>query len=155
MRKNSNLGGIAAAIIIATATVGCTDGIIYDQYKPLNGWERADTAKFSVPAAAEAGIYRTDIGLRTNADYPFTGICLIVDKLILPAGTTQSDTLNCQLIDKHGRATGRGLSNYQYLFNTSSTCLKKGDSLVVTVRHNMKRETLPGIEDVGLKITKE
>lgn len=146
---------MAAAAVIATAAMGCTDGIIYDQYKPLNGWEKADTAKFSVPAATETGVYRTDIGLRTNADYPFTGICLIVDKLILPAGTTQSDTLNCQLIDRHGRATGRGLSNYQYLFNTSSTSLKKGDSLVVTVRHNMKRETLPGIEDVGLKITKE
>jgi hypothetical protein len=33
--------------------------------------------------------------------------------------------------------------------------LQEGDSLHVVVRHNMKREILPGIFDVGIKLLKE
>ena len=31
----------------------------------------------------------------------------------------------------------------------------KGDSIIVSVRHNMKREILPGISDIGYMLIKK
>lgn len=138
-----------------SAFAACTGGTIYDSYKHMRGWERTDTATFSVPAVTTGGTYTTSVGLRINAHYPFTGICMIVDQRIMPTGTVHSDTLNCKLTDRRGQALGNGLSNYQYLFNASRLKLREGDSLVVAVRHNMKRETLPGIEDIGVRVDLE
>lgn len=146
---------MAAAVTMAAALTACSGGTVYDRYKHVTEWERADTASFVVPAMTAGGAYSTDVGLRINANYPFKGICLIVDRRVLPADIVLSDTIDCLLIDNNGRATGRGLSNYQYLFHVDNMKLNQGDSLIVTVRHNMKRETLPGIEDIGLKVTRE
>lgn len=155
MPRNRFLKAAAAALAAVAALAACGDGTVYDRYKPVDGWERADTATFHVRPAKAAGTYRTDVGLRTNAQYPFTGICIIVDRRILPADTRRSDTLYCRLTDKRGKPLGHGLSNYQYQFSAPACQLQEGDSLIVSVRHNMKRETLPGIEDIGLKMTRE
>ena len=32
--------------------------------------------------------------------------------------------------------------------------IEQGDSLRINIRHNMKREILPGIADVGIKFTR-
>ncbi|MBP7359673.1 MAG: gliding motility lipoprotein GldH, partial [Prevotella sp.] len=45
-----------------------------------------------------------------------------------------------------------GISYYQYNFNISHIELHKGDSIHVCIRHNMKREILPGISDVGFSL---
>lgn len=152
MPLNKRRSAIAAIMAACSALAACTGGTIYDSYKHMRGWERTDTAMFPVPAVPTGGTYTISIGLRINAHYPFTGICMIVDQRILPAGTVHSDTLNCKLTDGRGQALGNGLSNYQYLFDASRLKLREGDSLVVAVRHCMKRETLPGIEDIGVKV---
>ena len=50
---------------------------------------------------------------------------------------------------------GSGVSLYQYLLPITTHTYEKGDSIRVRVIHNMKREDLPGIADVGIKITKQ
>ena len=55
-----------------------------------------------------------------------------------------------QLTDEKGNAIGKGINYHQYRFPVSSFDLNNGDSLVVNIRHDMKREILPGICDVGL-----
>lgn len=143
---------MAAAGAVALALSACGGGTVYDSYKPLGEWNRTDTALFRVPPVAEAGAYAAEIGLRTNADYPFKAVTVIVDCTVLPAGTVVSDTLNCRLADDDGNTLGSGQSNFQHVFPVRRLRLSGGDSLVVAVRHHMMRETLPGIEDVGLRI---
>ena len=70
----------------------------------------------------------------------------------MPAMTVKSDTLSCRLIDETGNALGNGVSNYQYLIPLTSLTLKKGDRLRIAIRHDMKREILPGISDIGLRL---
>lgn len=64
------------------------------------------------------------------------------------------DTIQCKLIDKNGATTGQGISYYQYNFPINVYQLNKNDSIHVTIRHDMKREILPGISDIGLKVVK-
>lgn len=133
----------------------CTNGLVYDQYHhtPLAGWEKNDTLFFDVARLQEAGLYTTDLGLRINGSYPFTGLTLIVTQTILPQRQTRRDTVNCELMTSRGTIKGQGLSYYQYTYHVASLKLQKGDSLHVSVRHDMKREILPGISDVGIQLS--
>ena len=131
----------------------CNKHVVYDKYNhtPISGWEKNDTLKFDIQIA-EGGFYQQNLGLRINGAYPFMSLCLIVEQTIYPSNKTIVDTLNCSLINKDGYAKGNGISYYQYNFNISHIELHKGDSIHVCIRHNMKREILPGISDVGFSL---
>lgn len=156
MRTRLNLLAVTAITVTASLSA-CSDSKVYDHYEhtPLAGWEKNDLLSFSVPAAKEDGLYTTDLGLRINATYPFMSLTLIVDQHILPADTTVSDTLSCDLIDTDGKTHGQGVNFYQYQFHISQLPLHQGDSLQVSVRHDMKREILPGISDIGLIVERK
>ena len=72
---------MAAALAALSA---CDENTVYNSYRPVGVWERTDTVKFAVPQAKAEGTYTTEVGLRINARYPFTGICIIVDRRIMP-----------------------------------------------------------------------
>ena len=65
---------------------------------------------------------------------------------------TQQYPTPFHLYDEKGNVLGDGVSYFQYNFMLSEVDLREGDSLHVCVRHIMKREILPGISDIGLKM---
>ncbi len=132
----------------------CTGNKVYDHYDhtPIAGWEKIDTLKFDVPPLKKSGLYATSMGLRINNSFPFISMTLIVEQTVLPANRTVIDTINCPLTDKNGRVRGKGIGLYQYRFPVSVMTLHENDSLHITVRHNMKREILPGVSDVGIEL---
>lgn len=117
-----------------------------------------DTLSFDIPPLAASGYYQEHLGLRITGAYPFMGLTLIVEQSIYPDShnrkekTVKIDTIQCKLIDKNGATTGQGISYYQYNFPINVYQLNKNDSIHVTIRHDMKREILPGISDIGLKV---
>ena len=78
-----------------------------------------------------------------------------MEQVINPRNQIRIDTLSCRLIDKNGMVKGRGLSYYQYNFHLTTLQLNAGDTLNVRVRHHMKREILPGIANVGIRLSKQ
>lgn len=134
----------------------CTGNKVYDHYDhtPIAGWEKIDTLKFDVPPLRKSGLYATSMGLRINNSFPFISMTLIVEQTVLPANRTVIDTINCPLTDKNGRVRGKGIGLYQYRFPVSVMTLHENDSLHITVRHNMKREILPGVSDVGIELAR-
>ena len=183
MRKSLCLRGFAipASLVLAVVLSACVGRTVYDKFHhtPLSGWEKNDTLTFDVEPIqggleTTPSLYREELGLRISQDYPFTSLQLIVEQTFLPTSTSNTkhqtpntkhptpikprlvrrDTLNCRLIDDDGNVRGQGVSTYQYKFHITDMQIQKGDSLHITVRHNMKREILPGIADVGIKITR-
>ena len=144
----------ALAILMMTSVIACTDNRVYDQYvhTPINGWEKNDTLLFHLHRMAIAGKYASQLGLRINNDYPFMGVTLIVEQTVYPSHRHYVDTLNCKLIDVKGNSTGIGFSYHQYVFPITTFALNRADSIVVKVRHDMKREILPGISDIGYQL---
>lgn len=132
----------------------CNKNTVYYQYRhtPISGWDKNDTLFFDIPKLNENGSYNEELGLRINGAYPFMKLVLIVEQTFYPSHMMKTDTLNLSLIDKGGYAKGQGISYYQYKFNISDIDVKRGDSIHVCIRHNMKREILPGISDVGLNL---
>lgn len=124
------------------------------EHTPVSGWERNDTLTFLTDTLPASGTYQEEVGIRISGAYPFMSISLIVEQTVLPLRQTFIDTLNCNLIDDHGNALGTGISSYQYLFPLRSIRLSSGHSLQVSIRHDMKREILPGVSDVGIRLSR-
>ena len=146
--------GIMLAVTIGMAS--CDRKTIYYHYEhaPIAGWEKNDTLCFDVPPVS-AGSYREELGLRIDTDYPFMGLCLVIKQTILPSGYVHHDTLNCSLVDRNGNHKGTGISFYQYNFHVNTLRLHEGDSLHITVKHNMKREIMPGVADIGIRLDRQ
>lgn len=141
---------------VAGMLAACTGNKVYDKYEhtPIAGWEKNDSLTFDIPRMKAPGTYQAQLGLRINGAYPFMGLTLIVRQTVYPGQRTRTDTLRCQLIDENGNAYGQGVNFYQYHYLVNALTLRQGDSLHVSVRHDMKREILPGIADVGFQLSK-
>ena len=152
--KQSNNFLLTLLITVALTFVGCNRKTIYSHYEhtPISGWEKYDQLSFDYAPARADGLFREEIGLRINNAYPFTGLTLIIEQQRFPSGMTRSDTLSCKLIDSDGNIRGNGTSFYQYNFHLCDIKLSKGDSLHISIHHNMKREILPGISDIGVTL---
>lgn len=123
------------------------------EHTPEAGWEKNDVLSFQT-APLEEGYYHEEIGIRISGAYPFRGLTLIIDQATKDGQELRSDTLNCNLIDKRGYATGRGINEYQYLLPLTTLHVDHDEALHITIRHDMKREILPGITDIGVRLTK-
>ena len=153
---------IIAVVLGVTMVSSCNQSTVFDEYAhtPIAGWEKNDTLSFEVPPMWEGGHYKESLGLRITGAFPFTGLTLIVNQTIYPKNkkgnwVEKTDTVLCRLIDKNGSATqGQGISYYQYNFPINIYQMNEGDSIHIAIRHDMKREILPGVSDVGVKITK-
>ena len=137
---------------LAVLLVGCDRQTVFNHFEhtALTGWERNDSLLFDIPPVAKSCDYVEEVGLRVTGAYPFIGISLIIEQTVYPSLVSHRDTLNCTLTDRQGNVTGGGVSQYQYQFPLKLLRLRQGDSLHVALRHDMKREILPGIADVGL-----
>lgn len=142
---------IMSAVMLLTF-FSCIDNTVYHHYisTPLSGWGKSDTLSFHLPKTKTEGQYSMDLGLRVSDSYPFTSLTLIIQKTFFPSMTVSSDTIHCKLRDEKGAPRQKGVSFYQYNFHIADLQLQQDDSLHINIRHNMKREMLPGIGDVGI-----
>ena len=150
----------AAAILLtlaALALYACSPGKVYNKYQhtPIAGWEKNDTLPFDIPRMAADGNYGIDLGLRINNAYPFMGLTLIIERTCYPSHTVTADTLDCKLVDKNGNVQGQGISYFQFHYHVTDLELHRGDSLHIAVRHDMQREILPGISDIGIELERK
>lgn len=153
-------GATVCGLMVALAIASCQRKTVFSQYEgtPLTGWERNDTVDFFIPPIDAEGEMHEQVGLRINSKYPFKGLCLVIHQTIVPtaggnAGAIhRTDTLNCRLSDDSGNIEGSGISSYQYDFPLATLHIRRGDSLHIRMHHNMRREILPGISDVGITL---
>ena len=148
------LYNIVSVVMTAAVAVSCATDTVYYSYAhtPVAGWEKNDTLTFNIPGMTTPGTYSQQVGLRMTSAFPFTSISLIVEQRIMPQGKVLTDTIKCPITDIRGNFLGDGISSFQYMFPLREVTLNKKDSIHVSIRHNMKREILPGVSDIGLKM---
>ncbi len=146
---------IVIMAMVSVGVCGCDSNTVYFHFchTPLSGWEKNDTLTFSVPGVRLQGSYNQEIMLRTTDEFPYKSISLIVEQTILPAGHTTCDTIKCMVSDNNGNIKGNGISIYQNQFKTKNLKLNANDSLHIKIRHAMRREMMPGVSDVGIRIS--
>lgn len=154
--RSDNLLLYAICLTVALALGSCNRKAVYSHYEHTHidgwGWERSDTLTFSVPPLGEGGLFSEELGLRTTTRYPFTSLTLIVSQRVFPSGLFRNDTVTVRLTDDIGNRLGDGMNLYQHTCTLPVIQLNEHDSLSITVSHYMKRESLPGISDIGLTV---
>lgn len=153
----NKIGKSISLLLLILGLVACGHQTIYHHYEHVSpsGWDKNDVQTFSVPAIQEAGRYHEEVELRISNDFPFLGLTLVVEQAVFPSGEKQSYTLDCSLVDESGMPKGQGVSYYQYQFPLTDIELNEGDSLQIRILHNMKREIMPGVSDIGISLRKE
>lgn len=134
----------------------CNNNKVYDRYLEVEGegWDKNEPITFGIDTLKESGLYSLMLGLRVNEKFPFQNLQIVVDCTVFPSHQTVHDVMECKVTDKHGVMLGHGVSMFQYELPVRKQFYQKGDSISVIVRHNMKREILPGIIDIGVTLKK-
>ena len=139
------------AVLLLTACNKRTEYFHYES-TPEGGWERSEHLSFTISDISADGTYEETLGLRTSGNYPYRNVQLIVTQHINPYGKTFCDTVSAMLIDERGITLGDGAIHYQYTFPLRQLTLTAGQSIAIAIRHDMMREVLPGITDVGIRL---
>ena len=143
-------------MMIALGMASCDRQTVYHHYEHVadHGWEKTDTIKFEIGPLREKGTYHETLEFRTDELFPFLGIYITVEQMIKPRNIILIQNLKCELMNQDGSQKGSGISYYQSLFPLDDIELQQGDTLCISVFHSMKREILPGISDIGMKVVK-
>ena len=154
MIRSHRLAALLLTAVVLTVA-GCTSKTVYHHYEHTGttGWEKDDTLFFRVPAMGQGSELSEEVELRTNSSYLFQDVSLIIKQTTFPSKVSRTDTLFCTLTDEEGNIQGKGVNYFQHRFHLTNFYANKGDSMVIAIRHNMRRDLLPGIMDVGVRLT--
>ena len=146
------------AILSLLFLSGCTGNVAYNKYEgiPTRGWLRADTMKFEAEIR-DSATYESFIAMRIDNSFPYVGLSVIVEQSILHGKDKPKilrDTVNCELIDKHGNIKGSGLSRFQYEFPVTDIALSPDDKVTTKIYHIMNKDTIPSVTEVGYVLRK-
>ncbi len=119
---------------------------------PVNGWAYDDTIHFS-PDTIDADSRNITIAIRHNNNYEYRNLWLEVSYLS-PDSILHSDTVSMELADIYGHWLGKGLGASFQMESVVNKPVKLSLNSRVGLRHIMRVDTLYGIEQIGVTLTK-
>lgn len=137
----------------------CHTDTRYHVYQPVlgsDGWQKKDSLVFNLPPDVSSGAYGMEIGIRNTGVYPYRDIWLSVTRLEVDSLPAHTDTVHMYLADDKGRwghegAIG-GLYQQTYVCEKPVVLLTDSVGRSFRVTHLMRRNPLPGISDVGIRL---
>ena len=146
-------GILLVAVMLLTA---CTGEVAYHHYEHVaeEGWDKEDTLILKTDTLYETATYSVEVNLRTTAEYPYKQLMLMVEEKLLPNKAKRVFPVTFQIASDEGERNGEKLLYYELEKQLAMQQLSQGDSLQFRVYHKMRRLSLPGIKDVGIKIRK-
>ncbi|MDE6097562.1 MAG: gliding motility lipoprotein GldH [Muribaculaceae bacterium] len=144
----------AAIFVIVTMAVLSACRLRHNDYSDFHTFDNArwaftDTVTFTPELADSVADVPLTICVRHSNAYPYSNLWL---ELQYPTGdtTVQTDTIELTLADDFGRWYGKG-SGVSYQFtDTLSPRFRVFSKQKLRLRNIMRRDTLPGIEQIGI-----
>ncbi|WP_456236131.1 gliding motility lipoprotein GldH [Kaistella palustris] len=121
----------------------------------LNGkWGKKEIQNFRFEVTDFQNLKNIIFVVRNNNEYPYSNIRLIVDLRNDQTKQKEVDTLNYILAKPNGEWIGQGFGEtketlFQYKLNYK---FPRNGSYTLGMIQAMRADTLPGIEDIGVKI---
>lgn len=142
-----HIGHIILSLIVLTlVTASCSrDGEItcFEDITDPEGWYERDTIYLRPDSVTIAGTYRCDITIRTTVAYPYSNFSVLA-KVV---GSKERHTLHFNIPES-------GTPYHEEQATLGLLTLQRDSAIVVAVKQNMRRETVPGIAAVGLRLVK-
>ena len=120
----------------------------------VEGWEPGDTLKFHVDTLDASGVYNLSIGVRTSSSTPspYQTLWMVVRQQWHHPDQVMLDTIKMQLTNEFGDPQGHGVTLYQFDLPWRMQHLQAGQWADISIYHIMRREMLPGISNVGIRL---
>lgn len=160
-----------AVVVVLCLLASCQGNVVFHNYQPLSqdGWDRHDKVTFSVDTILQPGSYITFLCLRTTSEYPYRNFAATISqtvkhkdsktdskgKPLTPPTTLYRKALGTEIIAEDGTAEGTGVTFYTQEIPVFKTNLTQQDAVQIDVKHDMRREIMPGIADIGIKLVRE
>ena len=134
----------------------CNGGEVYYKFKPIpnHQWVRGQEIIFLLDSASISSNvnYNVSIEITHNIGYQYKNLFLLLD--YTQDSTVVHDTVQCLLVDNHGRWIGSGNGATRQLSVPYKTNFRIDTALhnEISIRHAMQSLNLKGIEKIGLRI---
>jgi len=159
--KQTNLLTRLLIFLIVFSFFSCDQNRVFDKYKTIpNQWNRDSLIKFDVDL--KAGSYNTFINVRTDKNYQFNNLFLILT-LRDSTKAVMKDTLEYKMADSKGKLLGKKFLNtfHNNLIHKESINFESG-KYTISIQHAMRKinqidglKSLDGIINIGYRIEKE
>lgn len=146
---------IFAFLFLSIILTGCKSDDSEIQMKPINGaWNMKAEQKFLIEIDDAQNLKNIIFVVRNNNDYPYSNIRFIVNFSNLKNKKMQTDTLNYILARPNGEWMGTGFGSTKEILFQYKTDYKfpENGTYEIGIMQAMRKNTLPGIEDIGIKI---
>lgn len=155
MRKRRIRNKLSALCLLGFCSA-CIGETYLHQYQPVGeeGWNKADTLTFPLSPLSADTLFDTHVGLRITPNFPYSKLWLAVRYDLKNPDTIYTDTLCLELSDTLGVMKGRGVTRLQYEHPALPLRLKEQQSGQLRIFHLMKKEILPDVCEVGLRLDK-
>lgn len=160
MRKQTTAGNsvwkpFAVALLAIIIVCSCSRQPAFLRYKAIDDgqWERGAAQQFATTIPAD-GDYDITLLLRLERTFPFLNLNLIADETVFPSLDHCSTPVTIDLSGSRGTIVDDGISLLQYAAPVATQHFSRGDSLQISVRHDMRCGILPGVVDVGVCLEK-
>jgi len=112
-----------------------------------SGWRYSDTLRFDVDADAEGELR---VAVRHSVDYPYSNLWLEVTLPGTDSLHPERDTLHLELADPFGLWRGKGVGPTRQAEAVVRPHVSLDSGQTVMLRHIMRLDTLPAIEQAGI-----
>lgn len=148
---------VVPAFFILFVFSSCDPLRVYEENKAIDGgsWNVNDKKVFEFVMDDTISPHNLFINVRHRGDYPYSNLYLFL-RTERPDGKNSVDTVECILQDNEGRWLGKGIGDLydNRLFFRSGARFPVKGKYVFTFEQAMRREELPHIADVGLRVEK-
>lgn len=141
------------SIILSLCLVACVPG--HNDYSeftniPVNGWDYRAPIEFTPQISDSSATGKLIVALRHSNAYIYSNIWIELRRYSPDSSLTGTDTMNIKLADMFGQWYGTGLGTDYQITDTlpSSVTLSQGSRIMI--RHIMRQDTLPAIEQIGI-----
>lgn len=144
-------------LFVASLLSACDKQTVYHSFHSLpgEGWRRQDTLTFDVEVNDSLTRYKLFLETRNRISYPYRELSLSVRCLSADSLPSPADTIQLMLATPEGIWTGEGWGGlYQNSVPAGSIRIGKPGTYRIQVAYTLPDERLPGLNDVGIKLTR-
>jgi len=143
---------------IAFLLGSCSDDFVYEGNMPIEGgvWDSKQVANFEFDIRDTVSLHDFFIDVRNGEQYEFSNLFVFIE-MEFPNGKLAVDTLECPMADELGNWYGKGglgdLYDNRIIYKSKKQFPIAGH-YKVSIHQGMRVNPLPGIYDIGFRLSK-
>jgi gliding motility-associated lipoprotein GldH len=148
---------VCLLFVLSWGLVSCNSSSYYDKTEPLENsiWVASNAKRFDIDIEDSLQVFNFYIHVRNSVDYEFANLYFFIQSEF-PDGQKAQDTIECQLADYQGKWLGSGSGKFRdnsFILRKNMRFQKKG-IYRFELKQGMRRDSLKGIAEVGIRLEK-